>query len=75
MDRPIKTAEIRVKNLECSITKQEVCEAVAAKAECHVQEIQIGSFQHTMRGQNSLWMRIPLVVARKITRDGYINVG
>lgn len=75
VDRPTKTAEIRVKNLECSITEHEVCEAIAEKAECRIHEIQAGKIHRIPRGQSSLWLRIPLAVARRVTREGYIRVG
>lgn len=75
VDRPEKMAEIRVKNLECSITEQEVRDAIMEKIGCRAQEVQMGTIQRSQRGQGSLWLRVPLAAVRKVAEEGIIRVG
>lgn len=75
INRPTKTADIRVRGLECSITKEEITEAVAEKGGCRTYEIQTGEIRRTTGVQGSLWMRLPLVAAKKATEGGTIQIG
>lgn len=73
--RPIKTAEIRIRGLESSIRKEEVIEAVAEKGVCHPHEIQVGEVRKISGNQGSLWLRLPLVAAKKAVEGGSIQIG
>lgn len=75
VDKPRKTAEIRVKGLECSISKKEVEEAIAEKVGCSTDDIQLGNIVKGPRGQGNLWAKIPLERVYKVIDDGYIRVG
>lgn len=75
VDRPIMTAEVRIKDLEESITNEEIQKAVAEKGKCRVFEVQVGTIRRTPRGQGTVWLRLPLVAAKKAAVDGRIKVG
>lgn len=73
--RPTKMAEIRVKGLECSISKEEIMEAVAEKGACRSYEIKAGELRRMSENQRSLWLRLPLAAAKKAVKGGTIQVG
>lgn len=75
VNRPVKTADVRVRGLECSIRKEEVIEAVAEKAMCWAYEIQTGEIRGDSENQKSLWLKLPLVAAKKATEGGTLRVG
>lgn len=75
VDRPVMTAELRIKDLEGSITIDEVKEAVAEKAGCQMFEVQVGTIRRTPRGHGTVWVKLPLAAAKKVTVDGYLRVG
>jgi len=55
ISRPVKTAEIRVKNVEDSVSVIEIAKAVADHGECRVTEVRVGrkSCQHMQERTNS----------------------
>jgi len=73
--RPTKMAEIRVKGLECSISKGEIMEAVAEKGACRSYKIKAGELRRMSENQRSLWLRLPLAAAKKAVKGGTIQVG
>lgn len=75
VDRPTKSADIRVRGLESSITEEEVVAAVAEKAGCRTFEVQSGTIRSAARGQGSLWLRLPLVAAKKAVEGGGLVIG
>lgn len=75
VDRPTKTAEVRVRGLECSIKKSEVVEAVAEKGTCQSYEIQAGEIRGASESQGSLWLKLPLAAAKKAAEGGTLQVG
>ncbi|XP_070530005.1 uncharacterized protein [Cardiocondyla obscurior] len=75
INRPIKMAEIRVRNLEPSLTVHEVIGAVASKGGCLASDIKAGSIRSFPGGLGSLWMSIPLVAAKKATEGNTLKVG
>lgn len=75
VNRPEKTAEIRVSGLEGSITPEEAAEAIATKGACRQSEITIGDIRETVPGQRSFWARLPLIAAKKASEGGHINIG
>jgi len=50
--RPQKTAEIRVRDLEDSVSAAEVAMTLAEKGECHPEEVKVGPIR---QAPNSLW--------------------
>jgi len=67
--RPIKTAEIRVKDIMDSISAVEVAEAVAEQGKCSVAEIRVGPVR-----LGTAWVRCPLVAANRLARRGPLTL-
>ncbi|XP_070530002.1 uncharacterized protein [Cardiocondyla obscurior] len=65
LSRPMKTAEIRVRDLEPSITASEVATTVAIKGGCDLRSVTPGDIRRFPGGQGSLWLRLPLAAAKK----------
>jgi len=51
--RPQKTVEIRVRDLEDSVSAVEVASILAAKGECHPDEIKVGPIHQAPNGLGS----------------------
>lgn len=75
VDRPVATADVRLKELEQSISRREAIETLAEKGGCRPHEIQAGKTRPMGRGQNSLWARLPLRAAKKAAVGGSILIG
>ena len=76
VSRPEKMAEMRIKDLDDSVTKQEVEEAVLKYGECRKDQVMVGDVRRvTPRSMGTAWVRCPLSAARKIALTGRITVG
>jgi len=75
ISRPTKTAEIRVKDLEDSISAAEVTEAVAESGECQPEEVRVGSIRPGTNRLGTVWIRCPLVAANRVVRKGHLTLG
>lgn len=73
--RPIKTAELRVKDLDDSVTAGEVSGAVAESGGCPAEEVRAGAVSRAPNGLGTVWVRCPLTAANKIAAMGRIRVG
>lgn len=72
--RPIKTAELRIKDLDDSVTAGEVAQAVAGSGECSIEEVKTGVISRTPNGLGTIWIRCPLTAANRIAAAGHIRV-
>jgi len=74
--RPTKTAEIRVRDLEDSVSAADVAAALAEKGGCHPNEITVGPIRRwTVNGLGTAWVRCPLTAANRLAREGAVRVG
>lgn len=73
--RPVKLAEMRVSELEGSVTPAAVAKAVAEVGGCSVGEIRTGSFRRAPSGFGSIWVRLPMSAALKVADVRKIKVG
>lgn len=73
--RPVKQGEARVKDIEESITQQDVREAVSKAGQCKQEEIQTGEFRTAPNGLSTLWIRGPLTAINKVVTAGRIKLG
>lgn len=64
--RPNKCAELRISELDESITSSEVAAAVAKAGGCLPEEVKTGVIRLSPSGLGSLWLRCPVVVAKKV---------
>ncbi|KAK9296744.1 hypothetical protein QLX08_009357 [Tetragonisca angustula] len=70
INRPEKMAEMRIKDLDDSVIKQEVANAIARYGECKEEQVTVGEIRRVMpRLMGIAWVRCPLSAARKIAQD------
>nr|XP_026496141.1 uncharacterized protein LOC113400708 [Vanessa tameamea] len=73
--RPTKCVEIRVMDLDDSVTSEEVVAAVATEGGCSEGAIRPGVVVRGANGCRSLWLSCPVAAAKKILVSGRIRVG
>lgn len=75
VNRPIKRSEMRIRDLDDSITPQEVIKAIAQSGECREEDVTIGDIKHrTPRSMGVVWVKCPTTAVRKITQAGKITI-
>lgn len=67
--RPIKTSELRIKDLDDSVTAEEVALAVAEAGECQTADVKAGTISRASNGLGTIWVRCPLTAAGKIAAE------
>lgn len=73
--RPVKCADLRIRDLDDSITEGNVVEAVAAMGECPVAAIKPGKImRHGGRGLGEMFLLCPVASANKI-KSGRLLIG
>lgn len=72
--RPTKCAELRISELDDSITSSEVATAVATAGGCQPQDVKTGDIKLGPFGNGSLWLRCPIEAAKKVAA-GRLLVG
>lgn len=74
--RPVKLAEMHIRDLEASITAEEIAQAVASAGDCRVDEVRVGWNVRIMaNGLGIAWIRCPLTAAMTIANEGTLRVG
>jgi len=73
--RSIKTAEIRVNDIEDSVSAAEIAEALADQGQCQVDEVRVGPIRTGSNRLGTAWIRCPLTAASRIMRGGRLTVG
>ncbi|CAH2222456.1 jg24555, partial [Pararge aegeria aegeria] len=73
--RPIKTGEVRVMDLDESITKQDIATAIAESGGCLEQEVKVGEIRLNTFRLGTVWVRCPLTVVRKLAEEKHVRVG
>ena len=68
VNRPEKIAEIRIRDLDDSVSPQETAKASALKGECRIEQVTVGEVRHpTPRSMGTIWAHY-----RKIAQQGRI---
>jgi hypothetical protein len=73
--RPIKCGELRVLDLDESITPLEVAAAVAEAGSCSTADVKVGNIKPSPTRLGTAWVRCPLGAMRKITTAKKLRVG
>lgn len=60
MSRPVKMAELRVRDLEDSIMPDEIAYVITQEGNCHHTEVRIGPIRRGNDGLGVAWIRCPL---------------
>ncbi|KAG5318035.1 MOS1T transposase, partial [Pseudoatta argentina] len=75
ISRPVKTAEIRIRDIEDSVSQQEVASVVAKEGGCNADDIKVGPIKRAPNGLGTVWAKCPLVAAIKVARLRKIRMG
>lgn len=62
--RPTRRVELRISGLDDSVTTEEVCAAVAAKAVCPTDQIKVGAISYGRDGSGAVIVRCPVTSAK-----------
>lgn len=75
MTRPMKMAELRVRDLVLSTAPGDVAAAIAAAGGCPLAQVKTGDIRSSPVGLGTMWVRCPLVAARKVVIAKKVRVG
>lgn len=73
--RPEKMADIRIRDLEESTSKEDILGALTTVGECSIETLKLGNITTAMNGLGTLWLRTSLVVAKRLTGSRRIRIG
>ncbi|KYN17083.1 Gag-Pol polyprotein, partial [Trachymyrmex cornetzi] len=73
--RPEKMAEIRIKDLEESTTKNDILLTLTLLGSCHERVFKMGEIIPSYNGMGTIWIRCPLAIAKNITKSKRIRIG
>ncbi|KYN14497.1 hypothetical protein ALC57_13303 [Trachymyrmex cornetzi] len=75
ISRPEIMAEIRIRDLEESVTKEDVSQVISNIGKCPIDMIKMGDIVKAINGLGALWLRCPLVAAKMVTKNRRIRIG
>lgn len=74
--RPLKMAELWIRDLEISVTPEEIALAVATAGACQVEDVKVGNRSGTPNGLWLAWVKCPLTTANLLaTGPGRVRYG
>ena len=73
--RPVRRAEIRLVNVDQSVSAEEVVKEVATFGEVSTGDVRIGPFRQGRGDMNTVWVQCPLACATKLVKAGRIRLG
>ncbi|KOB76092.1 hypothetical protein OBRU01_06676 [Operophtera brumata] len=73
--RPVKMGELRLKDLDDSVTPQEVQTAVSTSGDCSVINVRVGDIRRSPTALGTVWVRCPLASVRKLAAAKHVVVG
>ena len=72
---PTIKAELRIANVDMSMGKEELRQALALAAGCSSEDVQIGEIGVSRGGLGSAWIKCPVAGARKLAQAGKVVLG
>ncbi|KYQ51479.1 Gag-Pol polyprotein [Trachymyrmex zeteki] len=75
ISRPEKMADVRLRDLEESVSKKDIMQTVTTVGKCMAETVKLGEIIPTFNGLGTLWLRCPLAAANIITKTGRIKIG
>ena len=72
---PMIKAELRVTNIDISMDKEELRQALALAAGCSSEDVQVGEIGASRGGLGSAWIKCPVAGARKLAQAGKVILG
>lgn len=73
--RPIKKVDIRIIDIDDTVSKEDVVKAVADRGGCESTHIRAGDIHYYGRGMGALHMSLPAVAAKTLVEEGRLKVG
>ncbi|XP_059061650.1 uncharacterized protein LOC131854545 [Achroia grisella] len=73
--RPVKSAELRIVDLDDSVSVADVVVAVIREGECRESAVKTGEIRRNAQGTGSIWVRCPVVAAKKLVEAGRLRIG
>lgn len=74
VSRPLKSAELRISELDDSVTSEEVAAAVAQHGGCSLESVKTGPIRRAFKDSGTVWVRCPVAAAKKLS-SGRLMVG
>ncbi|XP_049886840.1 zinc finger CCHC domain-containing protein 3-like [Pectinophora gossypiella] len=75
VNRPIRSAEMRISGLDDSVTTEDLVAAVARAGQCAADQVKPGEIRRDKTGLDSVWLRCPVDAAKKVSEGGRLLVG
>ncbi|XP_029158606.1 uncharacterized protein LOC114933029 [Nylanderia fulva] len=75
VERPTKSAEIRIRGLDDATTPQEIRRVISEIGECEEEGVKVGDIKRTPSGIGMVWARCPLTAANKIVTATQVRIG
>ncbi|XP_049871993.1 uncharacterized protein LOC126380845 [Pectinophora gossypiella] len=75
VNRPIRSAEMRISGLDDSVTAEDLVAAVARAGQCAADQVKPGEIRRDKTGLGSVWLRCPVAAAKKVSEGGRLLVG
>ncbi|XP_063532848.1 uncharacterized protein LOC134743387 [Cydia strobilella] len=75
ISRPIKCAELRLSELDDSVSPESVAAAIAINGGCPTEKVKTGEIRRGIRTLGTLWVRCPVTAAKKVVQDGRLDLG
>ncbi|XP_045765820.1 uncharacterized protein LOC123867684 [Maniola jurtina] len=75
VSRPTKCVDIRVSGLDDSVTSNDVVTTVARIGGCSVDQVRAGEVVRNSSGLGTIWLRCPVMAAKKVVEGGRLLVG
>ncbi|XP_025263066.1 uncharacterized protein LOC105257610 [Camponotus floridanus] len=75
ISQPTAMADIKISDLDDSVTKQEIVEIIADLDKCNPDTIKAGDIRWMPNGLGTIWLRCPASTANNVAASGKIKVG
>lgn len=72
--RPVKTGDLRIKNIIDSTTVEEIKEEIARLGRCKTEEVRTGEIRPAPNGLGTLWLQCPLAAANRAAAVGKLEL-
>ncbi|XP_059046159.1 uncharacterized protein LOC131841829 [Achroia grisella] len=75
VSRPVKSAELRIGDLDDSTLVADVIVAVMREGGCLESSVKTGEIRRNSQGTGSVWVRCPVAAAKKLAEAGRLRIG
>lgn len=75
INRPYKKADLRIRDLDESVSARDIAQAIARIGECSAELVKVGEIKYTPGGMGTVWAQCPLTAAKKVTASKRIRCG